>query len=176
LVSDREIRRESAGRIGLDDVVRALASASDAKITSERVIAMIEGLTSTGFAARVRATAIDGALLDIPPDLLAPCLVGKMTTVYTFDLGFDWDASNGKKQIVGVRPGSAAARAGVHDGDRIAGVSISFGEADTPVELNLGSPSQHVEYLPRGQGISAPEFSPGDASTCAEILGKPIHP
>lgn len=83
---------------------RTLANGDSPKITSERVIAMIEGLTSTAFAARVRATAVDKL-----------------------------------------------------------------------VKLDVGTPIRHVEYLPHGAAFTVPEFSVGDESACAQIVGEPIR-
>lgn len=174
LVTDREIRRATGGGASLDDVMRTLAGARDPQITSERVLAMIEGLTSTAFAARLRATVIDGAPLEIPLDLFAPCLSGSLETTWQYDLGFDFPASQKAHAIVGVRPGSAAAKAGVRDGLRLRGVSIYWGQIDKPVELDLGTPAHHVAYLPHGRAVRVPHFAVADASRCADVLGPPI--
>ena len=36
------------------------------------------------------------------------------------------------------------------------------------------TPVRHVEYVPHGQAFTVPEFSAGDESACAQILGEPI--
>jgi predicted metalloprotease with PDZ domain len=174
LVTDREIRRESDGHTSLDDVMHTLAFGHDPKITSERVLAMIEGLTSTAFAARLRATVIDGAPLAIPTDLFAPCLVGTTKTVWTFELGFDWPKTNETNVIAGVRAGSAAAKAGLHDGEKLHGISVQFEDSEKNVEIDVGDPTHHVSYMPRGHSVETVEFSPGDPKACAAILGPPI--
>lgn len=145
-----------------------------ARITSDRVLAMIEGLTSTAFAARLRATVIDGAPLAIDPGLLAPCLTGKPVTTWAYALGFDGPASRAANKIIGLQPGSAAARAGVREGESLGGYSITQGNVDLPVELQLGPTRRKLSYLPRGTQVVIPQFTVRDAAACADLLGPPL--
>lgn len=176
LVADREIRRTSGGKVSLDDVMRTLVQASrkGAAVTSDQILAMIENLTSTAFAARLRATVIDGAVLAIPPGLLAPCLTATPAPTWIYDLGFDMPASEATRRITDVRAGSAAARAGLRDGDALNGFSITHGDPDREVELRIGPDRRKVTYLPRGKPITIPRFAAHDAAACAEILGPPL--
>lgn len=176
LLADREIRRATGGKLSLDDVMRVLVKTGrkGATITSERVLAMIEGLTSSGFAARLRATVIDGAALAIDPALLEPCLTATSEKMWTYELGFDWPATRAIRKIVGVRPGSAAARAGLHDGDSLGGFSLHLGDPTEQVVLTIGPTRRTISYLPRGQQVTVPQFAIHDAGACAAVLGPPL--
>jgi predicted metalloprotease with PDZ domain len=94
--------------------------------------------------------------------------------VWTYELGFDLPATQKTKQIAGVRAGSSAAKAGLHDGDKLRGMSIHFDDAEQPVELEVGEPSRHVSYLPHGRSVEVLELAPGDPKACDAILGEPI--
>jgi predicted metalloprotease with PDZ domain len=176
LVADREIRRASGGKVSLDNVMRVLVDAGrkGSRITTDRVLAMIEGLTSTAFGARLRATVIDGAPLAIDPSLLAPCLTGATAKMRTYELGFDWPASQAARKIIGLQSGSAAARAGLREGDSLGGYSITQGDPDQAVELKIGPTRRKISYLPRGTQIAVPQLTVHDAAACAGILGPPL--
>jgi hypothetical protein len=135
---------------------------------------MLEGLTSTAFAARLRATVIDGAVLAIDPALFEPCLTTTTTKVWTYELGFDFPASQAKRQTTGVQPGSAAARAGLRDGDALSGWSIHNGDPDQEVTLWIGADRRKLSYLPRGKDVSLPQLAVHDAAACADVLGPPL--
>jgi predicted metalloprotease with PDZ domain len=177
VVADREIRRGSLGKVSLDDVMRVLVKAGrrGATITSDRVLDMIEGLTSTAFAARLRATVIDGAVLEIEPALLEPCLTATTTHMWIYELGFDFAASQTKNQVAGVQPGSAAARAGLRDSEALSGWSgIHNGDPDQEVVLRVGPDRRKITYLPRGKDVAVPQFAVHDAAACADVLGPPL--
>jgi predicted metalloprotease with PDZ domain len=176
LVADREIRRATRGKLSLDDVMRALVDAGrkGGKLTNDRVLAMLEDLTSTAFGERLRATVVDGAQLAIDPALFVPCLTGAMVKVWTYELGFDWPASQVAKKVTGLQPGSAAARAGLREGDALAGYSITPGNPDTQIELKVGPDRHKISYLPRGKQLAVPQFTVHDPATCADVLGPPL--
>lgn len=176
LVADREIRRATNNARSLDDVMRVLVDTGrkGATITSERVLAMLAGLTSPDVGARLRATALDGAPLALDRALFEPCLSGETVHAWTYDLGFDWPASLATKVVTGVRPGSPAARAGLRDGDTFGGYSVNPGQPDELVELKVGPTRRKVTYLPRGPQVDLVQFKVHDASACPAVLGPPI--
>jgi predicted metalloprotease with PDZ domain len=150
------------------------AGRKGATITSDRVLGLIESLTSTAFGARLRATVVDGAVLAIEPSLLEPCLTATTVKLWTYELGFDWPATQAGRKVVGVQPGSAAARAGLRDGDSLTGFSMYQGDPDRQVELKVGPARRKISYLPRGKQILVPRFAAHDAETCADVLGQPL--
>ncbi|HVS17247.1 MAG TPA: hypothetical protein VMT18_01515, partial [Planctomycetota bacterium] len=77
---DAAIRAHSGGERSLDDFMRALvreARASDAgllEIEREDLLARLEAWTDPATMADVRASAVDGAPFELPPDTFAPVL------------------------------------------------------------------------------------------------------
>lgn len=173
LVADREIRRATGGKLSLDDVMRALVETGrkGATITSARVLAMLEGLTSSTVGAQLRATVLDGAVLMPSPALFEPCLTGTRAKVWTFELGFDFPTSRAGKLVTGVVPGSAAARAGLRDGEALGGYSVQTHNPDEPITLQVGPARRKVTYLPRGKQVETVQYAVHDASACAAVLG-----
>ena len=90
--------------------------------------------------------------IELPPDALSPRLAGKMTEVYAYDVGFDQARSLKERRVRGLVPDSAAARAGLREGDRLVGWNLP-GEADIPVKLKVqrGGREQVVTYYPLGE-------------------------
>jgi len=174
LIADAEIRRVAGGATSLDDVMKTLVADSRGgkRYDTEALLAPIAARTSPEFAARLRATIVDGAPLAIDPGLLAPCLRGAPHSVPRFDLGFDFDATRADKRVVGVRSGSAAAAAGLRDGQQLAGASINLGQPDKPVTIQIreGSAVRDIVYLPRGAPEQVIRFSTADASACRDLL------
>lgn len=163
LLLDWEIRRKTGGARSLDHLIRELVKddvARGQKLTTESLLERFARWTSDDFAARLRAIIVDGAMPEFPADFHAPALRHEIVEHPAFDLGFDADASVKAKEIVGVREGSPAYEAGLRNGQRVAGYSAHFGNANHPVEVTIkedGGPRK-VEYLPRGPGIETPRF------------------
>ena len=85
-------------------------------------------------------------------------------TAYAFDLGFDETAFRETRLLKGVRPGSAAHRAGLRNGQRVLGWTIHFDDTDREAELIVeeNGAIMQVHYLPRGPGIEVPFFTAAD--------------
>ncbi len=99
----------------------------------------------------------------VPPDALRPELVGEISPVYAFELGFDRERSTKEKRVVDLVPGSAAAEAGLKEGEELAGWSI-FADADKEVRLQVKRNGQveTVTYLPRGKKSEVLQFKPAE--------------
>ncbi len=102
-----------------------------------------------------------GETIHLPADALLPALRGESKTVYAFDPGFDVSASLRQRRVTGLTPGSAAARAGLKDGDILLGWSIT-GDPDKPVRLTIRREGRvrMIEYLPRGRPMVVMQFEP----------------
>jgi hypothetical protein len=80
--------------------------------------------------------------------------------VPAFDLGFDKETLLSKNRVSGVNPDSAAFRAGIRDGQEVAGASIWWDDVSKPVRLKIrsGNGQQIVEYFPTGKSIPIPQY------------------
>ncbi len=175
-VLDREIRRASAGARDLDSVMRALAGEGRAgkRVTTESLLARFAAEASPAVAERLRATVVDGATLAIDRDAFEPCLSGAVDKRVAFELGFDAGGIRGVHKVVGgVVPGSAAERAGVHDGDELDGVDITFGDADPPVRHWVTGRGA-ISYVPKRE-LDVLVLGVHDRARCADVLGAAVR-
>lgn len=99
--------------------------------------------------------------IDLPPDILAPALKGRVEKITAYDLGFDRSRSLSEKRISGLRKGSAAAAAGLREGDELVAWTIT-GDPDTPtrVEVRRDGRTVKIEYFARGPTREILQFSP----------------
>lgn len=162
LQTDAEIRRASGGASSLDDIVKAIRTAQLAgephgiPLWLELVGAQIGANEAQ---ARFDAMAGGQRLLP-PPDLYAPCLKVVSRQVRTFELGFPRSVLNGERIVVGLAPGSAAAQAGLRDGDQITDVrDLNIARKDQAQTITLtvtrDGARLSLTYLPRGQTVEA---------------------
>ena len=166
---DHAIRRRTAGRSSLDDLMRQLvaeARRSGQKVSTELLLERIAARAGPETADAVRRTVVDGAPLEVEPDTFAPCLELSRVPSQRFDLGFDFDRSMQAKRVCGVRPGSAAERAGLRDGLPLEGWSVYRGDLEREAVLQVvvdGEP-RTLSYRPVTEGGQVPRFSLADSA------------
>ncbi|MFN0138383.1 MAG: hypothetical protein ACKVS9_19945 [Phycisphaerae bacterium] len=97
----------------------------------------------------------------LPDGVLLPALVGESRDTFAFELGFERVRSLRDKKVRGVIAGSAAATAGLLDGDELTGWTIPT-DADSPVVLQVkrGGSAKTIEYFPRGRKQTVLQFEP----------------
>lgn len=163
LLIDHRIRKETRGKMSLDDLMRewlARPRERNPEVSNDLVLKRVAEITGQAFADEVRRIVEDGAMITLPPDVAAPELELTTRKAAVFDLGFDDLASITAKKITGVREGSAAYRAGLRDDQKLAGLSMVPGDADTEVSLTVmdGDSRKEIRYFPAGEGIEIPSF------------------
>ena len=99
-----------------------------------------------------------GGLLVPPKGLYGPCLVVEPHPARPFQLGFARASLNDDRVVKDLEPGSAAAQAGIRDGDVITEVSdltVVRKDETAPLKLTLrrGETTTTVSYLPRGAPV-----------------------
>lgn len=169
VVLDQEIRRRSNGARTLDDLMRALHAAAVERgetVSTESLLAEFARWTTPEVAARLRAVVVDGAPLELPAALDDPPLVRTTQLTGTFDLGFDVEASRQTRVITGVRPGSAAAAAGVADGMGLQGLTAYWNDVDRPVEIDvvIDGEVRRIRYQPVRDPVEIPAYRPAEAT------------
>ncbi len=153
---DYAIRSASHGQHSLDDLMRDLVRRSrqeKREFSVDELLAEIEHWSNAETAAEIRATALDGAQLDLPVDTFGPDYQLLPASIPCFELGIDFERTRAAKAITGLVPDSAAARAGLHEGDSLRGFSVALGQADTPVVVSVSDSSgtiREIKYLPQG--------------------------
>lgn len=158
------LARDRGVRDGLDRLMRALVErgrAGDFELSNDALRALGAEQLGAWFAGEFDRYVAQAELVEVPPDALAPDLVGRVEPTYTFELGFDRDASLRDRRVTGLVAGSAAAAAGLREGDELAGWSI-HGEADRKVQLQVRRDERlvSISYYPRGARRDVFQFSP----------------
>lgn len=180
---DQMLRARSGGRIGMDDVVKAM-----------RVRAMKLGPRSPKspqlFIETVRSFGLDvgddvariveaGAPVLLPADAFGGCLTVTTRQVASFESGYEAADRNGQRLITKVKPESAAYAAGLREGmvyvRREAG---QVGDSEHPYRIRVGSGETErvIEFLPAGKGVMtlqqlvAPNLDAAAREACAKAV------
>jgi predicted metalloprotease with PDZ domain len=173
MILDHAIREASGGRRSLDDLMRDLVAAGrqGARISTESLLARFARETGPETAQRIRAIVEGGA--DPVPDAetFEPCLEMRVEPVSSYELGFDFDRSRETQTVTGLVAGSAAEKAGLREGQRLAGWSVRQGDATEPVKIRVRTwmGEKVVRYLPVSAPRPVPQFhlrEGADADSC----------
>lgn len=157
---DAEVRAKSGGKRSLDDLTRAmLASRKAGKgYNTEAWLTLVTA--ELGPQAKIEWEAMMAGKLMVPPsNAFGPCFRREAAAYRHFELGFDPASLTAVPRIVrGVVPGSAAAIAGLSDGDEITQPVIQERvqeKAEEPLTLHLrrGGQPLDITYLPRGKSV-----------------------
>ncbi len=160
-LNDR-IRTATRGQKSLDDLVLAMMDhrAQGLPADEDAWVALLrQTLGDAGVAAFHAMLA--GKLVVPQPDAFGPCFTRTTARLRRYDLGFDPDVLVQPRRVVrGLVAGSAAAQAGLRNGDEIVKpVPQDAIQADQHATLALlirrGSIEFPVSYLPRGERVEA---------------------
>ena len=168
---DARIRAKSGGKRSLADVAREIAPKAgegEAQAVLPRRVpetALREAITKElGAEGETRFAAVigKGGAAEVPDDAFGPCFVKVKKKVPRYELGFD-AASATEKKVRGLSPKSAAAKAGLAEGDRITAADLGDGTVDRPVEIEVdrGGKLTKVRWLPRGGNVEGFSFAFG---------------
>jgi predicted metalloprotease with PDZ domain len=174
---DQRLRRAGSS---LDGALLAQAAAFARRQDVPLADVFAEAASGLGVDVRddIRDYIDRGVPITLPADAFGPCARVRQVTTPVFELGFAPQVdARGLMTVANLRPGSAAARAGLRDGtivvEKLAG---SNGDALQPYELRIkdrleGAP-RIVRFLPQGEGsvtyrqlVLNPEAA-GDPSLC----------
>ncbi len=158
---DASIREHSGGSRSLDDLLRAFVARQKA---GESVTAETWRELVTAELGAEAGTALDemlaGELIVPPSGAFGPCFERHETELRRFELGFDRESLVTEPRIVtGLVNGSAAATAGLENGDQLLHpVALEEAQSDPDLELQLqvlrGDRELTIEYLPRGETVT----------------------
>ncbi|MFQ5805087.1 MAG: hypothetical protein ACE5I3_01415, partial [Phycisphaerae bacterium] len=124
---------------GIDRLFKSLvnrARAGSLQVSNHVVRQAGRELLGPWFAAEFDRFVTKAETIDVPPDALSPELVGKLTEVYEYELGFGRARSLKDRKVRGLVSGSAAEKAGLREGDRLLGWNL-YGDPDTPTKLKV---------------------------------------
>lgn len=154
---DAAIRAKSHGKRSLDDIVLPFVERTEHGGTVTVDDWKNAVAAKLGPQARVAFDdAMAGKLITPPENTFAPCFRRVAVTEYPQELGFDVLAYMGKPRVIkDLQPGSAAALAGVQNGDAVVegpDVSDPSFKYEEPVTLKISRNGQEMNFTFKAQG------------------------
>lgn len=161
-VLDGKIRRASAGKRSIDDLIRTMVGLyrSGQPMTEQTWLDVLRKELGEDGVATHRKMMAGGLMLPESGDF-GPCFQRTTKEIRQFDPGFDILSMVGPERVLrGLKPGSEAAKAGLRDGDRI--ISAPLGDAvqadvDRTIQAKVIRDGKTLTftYLPRGEAVRA---------------------
>lgn len=160
---ERALRRSSAGKVDLDDVLHdmraAIQAAPGRKLALDAAGLFVPTYHRRGgpdLAADIDRFVERGEPITLPADVFGECIVVRTSVRPRFERGWDPAATRAAGDVVtGLRAGSPAYRAGLRDGMKI--VAREAGRADDAtiayvLRVHDGERERRIEFMPRGTG------------------------
>ncbi len=123
------------------------------KLTNREARKAGEEALGPWFAGEFDRFVVRADTLEVSTDALGPKLKGEQRTVYAFEPGFDWARSLQERRVIGLKPDSAAARAGLREGDELTGWRLrSDPDEEAQLQVRRGGKAVEVKFFPRGRG------------------------
>lgn len=165
MIVDHGIRTHSNGNRSLDDLMRKLVrdgKSRRAKISTEYLLQQFEEYAGPEVAAQVRSIVLEGATPVLAAGTFAPCFGLEVRDITPFELGFDFAKTRETRVITGLVPGSAAAQAGLQEGQKVGAWSVVSGDISRPVVVTIleNGARREIEYQARGAAVPVPQFVP----------------
>ena len=162
---DAQLRASSNGTISLDDIVLDIQRAQrrGEKVRVEGWLQRIEPVLGERARAEYQAM-VDGEPVPRPTGLFQGALQAHPAIAPEHELGFDIASFQGEPRlVVGLVAGSAAADAGLRDGDELVTRRFSYSavrDGSTPLELVIrrDGVEQTIRYEPRGRDVPTTDW------------------
>jgi len=170
---DAKIRQDSSGKRSLDDVMFRLVKDRKQPLTLNRVFETIRPyVDSEAFDALKAAGSGTGDLAaptQIP--LVGPCVHVLHQDFPTYDLGFDYPATQTSKAMAGVAESGPAFAAGLRDGQPVIGYSITKNNPDKMVRVTVHTDGKDnkITYYPRGKAVLGWQYQINEATPCEPL-------
>jgi len=171
---DQKLRARSHGARSLDDLVLSMLALrrTGKPVDQAAWVKLLKANLGPAEVADFDAM-LAGALVLPPSDSFGPCFERTTKPLRRFDLGFTTDVLIEPKRVVrGLEPGSAAALAGLMNGDEIVKpVPQDLIQSDQAALMHLSirrsGKVMDITYLPRGETVSAYQWQ--KTNLCAAI-------
>jgi predicted metalloprotease with PDZ domain len=176
-VLDGKIRKASGGKRSVDDLIQTMIerARTDQPLNEAVWVDLLRKEIGEDGPAIHRSMMAGGLMLP-DSDEYGPCLRRTTRKIRRFDLGFDGRSLTSPSKIIhGLEPGSEAAKAGLHEGDKVSyGVALDAVQAEVRRMLTLhvtrDGKTFDITYPPRGEAVDAYQWKriPGAPETgCA---------
>jgi predicted metalloprotease with PDZ domain len=160
------VRAASAGKGTLDDLLFEMLARRRKGLQLDEATWVDVVTKELGKKGKTEFGAMLGGRVQLPEsEGFGPCFTRTTRMLRRYQLGFEPKVLTEPKRVVrGLIPGSAAVRAGIHDGDEITQPVPQDriqGEQDGILTLNLlrdGRPLE-ISYMPRGEEVEAYQWT-----------------
>ncbi|MBU0638505.1 MAG: hypothetical protein KKB50_06535 [Planctomycetes bacterium] len=158
------LAREHGVSTGLDRLFKTLVERGRGgtfKLSNSRIRQAGCELLGDWFADDFDRFVLEAETVDVPKNALEPELAGHITAVYEHELGFERDRSLKERRVRGLRRGSHAEKAGLREGDELAGWSL-YGDPNRKAELKIMRAGRimTISFYPRGAREDMLQFEP----------------
>lgn len=148
------LAREHGVENGIDALMRELlrrARERDYRLGNQSLREIGIEVLGEWFGEDFDAYVVRAETIPLQPDFMQPWFDGDMAGTGGFDLGFDWERSKPTRTVRGLKAGSAAAEAGLEEGDLLLGWVLTIGDANQEVALTVqrGGRVHDISYMPR---------------------------
>lgn len=176
MLVDQRMRLVSDGR--LRDMIQKMLEHSDGTTShtaasNRSLLFNLQNRVGKDMGKHIRAVVQRGQTVDLSLDMLSPCLSLYKEAMGDFDPGFDLDRSEEDKRITGLKVASGAYRAGLRNGQDLAGWNISGNarvKSNVSVYTDKRGTTKTYEFLPVTQTTLVPQAKINEASSCSTIL------
>lgn len=158
------IRKRSASKMSLDDAMRFLrqkAQHSQQSLSDQSLGKYFESLGGPDVIHDIQSHVVSGETLTPDADALGSCYQLDQKELYTFEAGFDVESTYREGRMRGVKPNSAAFKAGLRDGQiimRSGAIDPNDPEHEIVMTvLDHGRPST-IQYLPHGNSLEVDQY------------------
>lgn len=167
---DQEIRKASAGKSSLDNVMYDMSSERAKPLTKARILGTAGRYLSPSTRTELAHVIESGSPVSLAENGLGPCVSGTVEEAPTFDLGFDLSASRAAGKVIDVEPDGPAFQAGLRDGQQLSGrlsVYNNQPEKTAIVTIQTRDGRKPIEYYPRGKPVAVVQYHLNQAAYVA---------
>jgi predicted metalloprotease with PDZ domain len=158
---DMKIRERTKARASLDTLMSDLYQQVQQRtgplpdLTADRVFQAASRYLQSQDVDQLRSYVEQGSTVEAPSTVWGPCVRRESVGVPSFELGMERPALLERRTVTGLQTNSEAQRAGLREGDRVVGMSISWDDVSKPVRLTVrrGDETSTITYSPRGHSV-----------------------
>lgn len=157
------LARQHGVKDGFDALMLALLDrARSQQVEVSNALLRREGVRRLGewFGGEFDRYVMQAEPIPLEPDMLGEHFLGRQREIAQFDLGFAPQSLKVAK-VMGLRADSAAARAGLREGDELVGWNIHpEAERESVVQVRRSGRVQQIRFKPRGPSVRVMQFRP----------------
>lgn len=145
----------------LDVAMRKLLEDNGEPLSNARIVKSLRSIGIDRAEEEVQRFVVDGKTIELRANLWGSCAIERKIELRTFDMGFDWTASDRTMIIQGTKQGSNAWRAGVRDGQKWTALDVDHGDSTylAQIEVEDEQGRRRIKYYPASpDAVVTPQY------------------